>query len=65
MRKRKNETPYTETEVLLAIMNDDIEKTDRLLRDMLPYELTSFLRSANKLVFYITNAINGKYPLDY
>lgn len=41
VRAPKPMTPYTETEALLAVMNDDTERLEALLDDMLPGEISA------------------------
>ena len=43
------ETPYTETEALLAVMNDDWDRCVELLAGMLPGELIRFEEQAYRL----------------
>lgn len=43
------ETPYTETEALLAVMNDDWDRCVELLAGMLPGELRRFEDQAYRL----------------
>ena len=43
------ETPYVETEALLAAMNSDIDRTESLLAGMLPNELRAFERQVELL----------------
>jgi len=48
------ETPYVETEALLAAMNSDIDRTESLLAGMLPNELRAFERQVELLVDLIS-----------
>jgi hypothetical protein len=45
----RNETPYTETEALLAVLNDDSDRLAELLDEMLPNELAALRDQAGKL----------------
>lgn len=44
-----SETPYTETEALLAVMNDDDERLAELLAGMLSVELATLRNQAFRL----------------
>lgn len=45
-----SETPYAETEALLAVLNDNDERCNEILRDMLWGELYVFLDKLNHLI---------------
>lgn len=45
----RTETPYVETEALLALLNDDEERALALIADMLPNERASFAKVAARL----------------
>jgi hypothetical protein len=53
-----SETPYVETEVLIAVMNGDIDEAKRLLRDCFPGELNELATNAFKL-YTMANAIRN------
>lgn len=43
------ETPYVETEALIAVMCDDIDKARRILREFYPSELSRLAEHAVQL----------------
>jgi hypothetical protein len=46
---QRSETPYVETEALLAVMNEDDERLQSLLDGMYRRELSEFAAQAQKL----------------
>lgn len=60
------ETPYTETEALLAVMNGDYERLKFLLDGMLPNELAALTRNSDRLAVECGEAIlrsRERHPL--
>lgn len=53
-----SETPYAETEVLLAVMNNDIETAMKILSDFSPTELYTFANQLTELK-YLVNRYRG------
>lgn len=49
-------TPYTETEVLVAVMEGDYEGAKELLADMLPSELSTFAGNLINLRWLVSEA---------
>ena len=49
------QTPFTETEALLAVMNDDTARLGALLDDMLPNELRELSEHAHRLMVEVEN----------
>ena len=45
-----NATPYAETEILLAIMNEDPERANELASDFMPKERRVFLEQLHETV---------------
>lgn len=60
----KDETPYIETEILLALMNEDIERLEKLIKAMLPGELYRFACQVSGLSKVLLDASRGIYPTD-
>jgi hypothetical protein len=48
-RVKGNETPYMETEALLALLNVDLERCQEILDQMLPGELRTLDRLTERL----------------
>lgn len=49
-------TPFVETEILLAVLDEDVDRAKDLLRGMLPGELRRFqlqLKRTRELTFYV------------
>jgi hypothetical protein len=54
--ERQAETPYLETEILIAVMAGDTDLTDELINEMLPGERATFqgqLTTATRALFRI------------
>lgn len=51
----QSETPYTETETLLAVMEEDDARAHQLLKDMTTTELNDFLRKVEILQVKVKN----------
>lgn len=52
-----SETPYIETEALLAVMNDDAAKASGLVADMLPAERVGFYHQISVLADIVGHQI--------
>lgn len=55
-----SETPYAETEVLLAIMNQNVDLADALLTEFTKHELLTFDQQVTMLQDFINRAIRAK-----
>ncbi len=42
-------TPFVETEAILALLNDDAQGCEELLREMLPHELARLIEVSSEL----------------
>ena len=56
----ESETPFTETELLIAVMRDDSEKMVALVADMMNGELRSLEQSASRLSRLVFKALTDR-----
>lgn len=65
MRAPKPETPYMETEALLAVMNDDDERLKAVLDDMHPGEVRELYKQVTTLGTELWNRMQASFEGGY
>lgn len=65
MRAPKPETPYTETEALLAVMNEDDERLKSVLDGLLPGEIRELYQQVGKLSTELWTRIQDSTERNY